>query len=135
VAPYEGLEERLYVQDREAHKRLISGLARLLRALGKEGWRIYRHRGTNDVWEESAGEGSAHVDLHDPQGFQRFSQRHRGPYGASLYDLLLLTDEEAKALSVELYDLWRRYKLVGANDGRTRKPYELQFIFVPLEPK
>jgi len=135
VTPYAGLEERVREHHRAKEETVVSAAAKLLRDFGHEGYEFYRHTESDTVWSNSAarrGELSDTLRLffnpHDAQ----LAASYRGPIGGDFSSDLYLTDAEAKALLLKLYEL--------RNDPMTRQPspgtqlYFLSVIFLPLEP-
>lgn len=135
VTPYAGLEERVREHHRAKEEVIVPAAVKLLRDFGQEGYEFYRHTESGTVWANSAAHGGEISDAlrlflnpHDA----RLAAAYRGPLGGDFSSELWLTDAEAKALLLKLYEL--------RNDPETRQPsqgtnpYFLSVIFLPLEP-
>ncbi len=134
VTPYAELEERLREHHRAQEAVILPATAKLLRESGLEGYEFYRHSESDKVWRNSASREGELNDLlrlfFDPHDAQ-FAAFYQGPIGGDFNLNLFLTDDEAKALMLKLYEL--------RNDARTQqrvsgtKPYFLSVTFLPLE--
>lgn len=131
ATPYAELEERIREQLRTHDEVVVRALARTLRASGYEGQRLYRDA-RGEVFRQSAKDKATYLDLADWASLQRHVRDRAAPATERLAAQLALTDEEAKSLLLELYGLWRRYGHEPAAGARGRKPYDLQFVLVPL---
>ncbi len=135
VTPYVGLEERMREHHRAQEAIILPATAKLLRESGLEGYEFYRHAESGTVWSNSAarrGELSDTLRLffnpHDAQ----LAASYRGPIGGDFSSNLYLTDAEAKALLLKLYEL--RNDPVTRQPSQGTKPYFLSVVFLPLEP-
>lgn len=129
VTPFANTEERLKAHFDERAALVVPRMAHIMRQLGREGRRIYRHAESAEVWSESAGEAAPGFYVYDPERYRHQMDNYRGPAAEFMDDTLELTDAEARELLVELYDVWRRFKHEGGPE--LRKPYFLQFVLVP----
>ena len=124
ATPYAGLEERIFEMREANGEQIVPAMARLLRAFGWEGQRIYRHP-DGAVWRESALDAEVNVpDVSDP----------RLPIGRQFFSELYLLDDEARALQRELYEVWERYKGREKRVDAAHKEYALEVSFLKLEP-
>ena len=134
VTPYAELEERMREHHRAQEAVILPATAKLLRDSGLEGYEFYRHGKSGKVWGNAAsrtGELSDTLKLffnpHDAQ----LAASYRGPIGGDFNSTLHLTDAEAKALMLKLYELRNDAKTQQAASGT--KPYFLSVTFLPLE--
>ncbi len=130
---YAELEERIREQHRPYEAMVARALARSLRASGSEGQRIYRTP-QGEVFRQSATDEGVNVNFEDWESLRRHVQDRLGSVTESAAAHIALTDEEAKALLLELYGLWRRYEHKGDVAAPVGRPYLLQFALLPLEP-
>lgn len=129
VTPFAELEERLAAGLRERQALIIPRVARVLRASGRDGRRVYRRTDNGDVWQESAGGAQTSFDLYDAEGYRKHMETYQGPIAEFTDDVLHLTDAEARDLLVELYGVWRR--LAKREKDDSSKPYFFQFVLAP----
>lgn len=132
VTPYAEVEERLTAHFRERQALVVTGMAQVLRRTGREGRRVYRRLDDGEVWQESAGEVRATINVHDAEDYRAYMEHYRGPVAEFMDDTLMLTDQEARELLTSFYEVWRRFK--RREDEQQRHPYFMQFTIVPLEP-
>lgn len=132
MTPYAELEERMREHHRAQEAVILPASAKLLRDSGLEGYEFYRHT-DGTVWGNSASRSGELSDLlklffnpHDAQ----FAASYQGPLGGDFNSTLHLSDAEAKALMLKLYEL--------RNDAQNRQPspgtksYFLSVTFLPL---
>ena len=135
VTPYAELEERMREHYRAQEAVILPATAKLLRASGLEGYEFYRHSESGTVWSNSASRTGELSDLlklffnpHDAQ----LAASYRGPIGGDFNSTLHLTDAEAKALMLKLYEL--RNNIETRQPAPGTKPYFLSMTFLPTEP-
>ena len=135
VTPYAELEERMREHHRAQEAVILPATAKLLRESGLEGYEFYRHSESGTVWGNSAsrtGELSDLLKLFFNPHDAALVASYRGPLGGDFNSTLYLTDAEAKALMLELYELRNNVKTRQPAPGT--KPYFLSMTFLPLEP-
>jgi hypothetical protein len=129
VTPFEDVEA-FFRKSRKANDDiLLPRFAKIIRHIGREGRIIYRDD-KGEVWSSSAGGlDDTFTGLEDTQKLeQRLKQRRQMAENSN--DVLWLTDEEARDFVVDLYKVWGKYK---KGEKIKRKPYFLEFAFVPMD--
>lgn len=129
VTPFAEVEERLAAHFRERQALVVPRLARVLRASGRDGRRVYRRLDNGDVWQESAGGVQTSLDLYNAAGYRDHLKTHTGPVSEFMDDTLHLTDAEARDLLTELYGVWRRF--ARKKEGDSSRAYFFQFVLAP----
>ena len=135
VTPYAELEERMREHHRAQEAVILPATAKLLRESGLEGYEFYRHSESGTVWSNSAsrtGELSDTLQLFLNPHDAALVASYRGPLGGDFNSQLYLTDDEAKALLLELYEL--RNNVETRQPAPGKKPYFLSMTFLPTEP-
>jgi hypothetical protein len=129
ITPYEDVEA-FFTRSRRANDAiLVPQFAKVIRQIGREGRQIYRDE-KGEVWTSSAGNvNDISISLEDTEAVRQ-NLESRKLIGANSSDILYLTEEEARAFVIELYKVWGKYK---REDKSKRKPYFLEFAFVPMD--
>jgi hypothetical protein len=129
ITPFEDVEA-FFRQARKANEQiLLPRFAKIIRQIGREGRKIYRDD-KGEVWTSSAsGLNDTFFSLEDTQAVEQ-NIRRRQSMAENSNDILWLTEEEARDFVVELYKAWGKYK---RTDKSKRKPYFLEFAFVPMD--
>jgi hypothetical protein len=117
VTPSSNLEERLLIQMEPRVHQLAREWAKLLREVGQDGRRLYRDD-YGQLCSESGAESTAEIDFEQP------------PFALDFAPDLYLTDDEAKALRLELHDLYLRY--LPKREKKPAKKYLFQAALLPL---
>ena len=105
-------------------------LARTVRALDRQGWRFFRDKSGEVSSHTAKGETHA-LDYELLPQLPYCDDAAFSPTAELFTDTLLLTNEEAKALLSQLYQLRLDNKFERTPE---RKPYLLRLVMVPLEP-
>ena len=129
-APFTNFEEAA-LQVLRTHEEVISAeIARMLRAQGREGWRIFRNK-NGEVSAHSASDETHTLDYDRLPELPHSGAFANGNVAELFTDNLQLTDEEAKTLLSHLYQLRLDNKLEAEP---SRQPYLLRVMMVPLSP-
>lgn len=132
LTPYADLEERIREQMKPHADLLARALARRLRRSGRQGQRLFR-TAEGEVFRQSAGELGVATDLTDWDSLKAHVEARAASVAEDLTTNLLLSDDEARALLLELYRLW--YRLRAQEPAPSRRPYLWRFVLIPLEPE
>jgi hypothetical protein len=131
VTPFEDVEARIRWQNRENENIIVPILAKILQQSGREGRHIYRDA-NGEVWDSSASDAATlPTDLNSEEDIKRLVYQRNRPVSETMAGEFLLTEEDAKDLLFEFYNLWRRYK--NKSEDKTRKQYFYQFALVPRD--
>ncbi len=127
LTPYSELEERMLVDVIREDERVVKALARALRGGGVEGRRLYRGADGVDMYESAADAGAGR-DWRAVMATWPPSQPVTERVGMEF----ALTDDEARHMLIELYEVLERYRTLE-RDERARRTYHAQVAVVPWE--
>jgi len=127
LTPYAELEERILADMIRDDERVVKALARALRVGGAEGRRLYRDADGQDMYE-SASDARAGRDWHSVMA----SWPANRPVAERVGMELRLTDDEARHMLIELYEVLQRRLRIEA-DGGPRRSYHADIAVVPWE--
>lgn len=127
LTPYNELEERILADLIREDERVVKALATALRAGGLEGRRLYRGADGQDMYESASGAGAGR----DWHAVMEAWPANR-PVTERVSLELRLTDEEARRMLVELYEVLERYHALD-DDARPRRSYHGQLAVVPWD--
>jgi hypothetical protein len=131
VTPFEDTEAAIKIQLQKSIESVAYHLARVIRSSGRDGRHIFRDARGEVSWVSGANVDDVLLNLDDLAEIAQRIYTEERLIGESASDELELTDDDAKALMLEFYKLWRGYKNKKSS-GKSKK-YFLQFSFVPLD--
>jgi hypothetical protein len=127
LTPYSELEERILADVIREDERVVKGLARALRAGGVEGRRLHRGADGQDMYESASDAGA---------GRDWRAVMTAWPPGRPVTERVgmefALSDEEARRMLIELFEVLERYRTL-VRDERPRRTYHAQVTVVPWE--
>lgn len=127
LTPYNELEERILADVIGEDERVVKALARALRAGGHEGRRLYRGADGQDMYE-SAADANVARDWRTVMA----TWPSNLPVSERVGMEFQLTDEQARRMLVEIYDVLERYRMMEV-EGRPRRTYHANVAVVPWE--
>jgi hypothetical protein len=131
VTPFEDVEARIRRQNRENENVVAPIMAKILRQSGREGRHIYRDA-KGEVWDSSGSDATTlPPDLNSEEEIKKLAYQRDRPISETMAGEFLLSEEDAKDLLFEFYNLSRRYK--NKSDGKPSKRYFYQFVLVPRD--
>lgn len=131
VTPFEDTEARIKRQNDEATKIIARSIAKVLHELKREGRHIYRDS-RGEVWLSSGSDASEMpADFDDIEAIKQSVYDKSKPVAALTDGEIDLSDQDARELTLELYQLWNRYK--NKSNSKTQKKYLFQFALVPMD--
>lgn len=117
-------QEQVREQLRANEDVILAAAARIRRAMGEDGQRIFRDA-DGDVWYQSSGDEGKSVE------WGEFSRMHTipGPAFESFGSELWLTDTESKDFLIALYELYLEHRKTSDANRRTGDGREFLFQF------
>ena len=128
AAPFADVEEEIRRTLRADEEVISRALARTLRSLNRQGWRIYRDK-KGEVSSHSAQSQDHTIDDDLLPQLPYSDEALDAPLAEMFTSKLLLTDAEARALLSHLYQLRLDHQFEAAP---SRETYLLRLIMVPL---